>query len=116
MRLVRICWFWPLLLFALASHAATNSIPRETVQAAETLLGLDFSDAKIDMMLPGLKGQLADYQAIRAFPLSNSVFPALQFNPLPNGFKFETVRKRFRLGSPGKVRLPVNADELAFYS
>jgi Asp-tRNA(Asn)/Glu-tRNA(Gln) amidotransferase A subunit family amidase len=101
---------------ALSAPAATNTISREDVQGAETLIGLDFSDSKIDMMLPGLKAQLADYRAIRAFPLSNSVFPALQFNPLPMGFKFETERKKFRPGSPGKVRLPANPNDLAFYS
>ena len=38
------------------------------------------------------------------------------FNPLPVGMKFETVRKKFKMSSPGKVKLPANPDDLAFYS
>lgn len=120
MHLPHLSLYWLALSFititTAPARAATNIITRENVQAAETLIGLDFSDAKIDMMLPGLKSQLADYHALRAFPLSNSVFPAMQFNPLPSGFKFETERRKFRPGSPGKVRLPANPDDLAFYS
>jgi len=94
----------------------TNSITQEDVSAAEKLIGLDFSDSKLDMMLTGLKGQLEDYEAMRSFPLSNSVFPAIQFNPLPTGFKFEQKRKPFKRDSPKKVMLPANMEELAFYS
>ena len=116
MRSPTIFWFCSLLLISSLTRAATNNISLDDVRAAETLIGLNFSDSKLEMMLPGLKNQLADFQAIHAFPLSNSVFPALQFNPLPIGFKFETERKRFRPASPGKVRLPANPDDLAFYS
>ena len=83
---------------------------------AEKLFGFDFSDSKIDMMLPGLKEQLRDYEAMRKFPLSNSVLPAMQFNPIPVGMKLETKRKKFKLSPTAKVRLPENMDDLAFYS
>lgn len=106
------------LAVATAAHCQTNTnaITHETVVEAEKLLGLDFSDAKIDMMLPGLKNQLGDYEAMRKFPLSNSVLPAIQFNPVPVGMKIDTARKKFKLSPVGKVKLPKNMDELAFYS
>lgn len=94
----------------------TNTITRETVSEAEKLIGLDFSEAKIDMLLPGLKEQLKDYEAMRRFPLSNSVLPAMQFNPIPVGMKLETKRKKFKLSPAPKVKLPENMDDLAFYS
>jgi Asp-tRNA(Asn)/Glu-tRNA(Gln) amidotransferase A subunit family amidase len=53
---------------------------------------------------------------MRRFPLSNGIPPALQFNPLPVGFKFETPRRQFKASPPGQVKLPPNLDELAFYS
>jgi Asp-tRNA(Asn)/Glu-tRNA(Gln) amidotransferase A subunit family amidase len=110
-----------LLAFLLVPTAAfcqtdTNAISRQTVSDAERLIGLDFSDAKIDMMLPGLKNQLNDFEAMRKFPLSNSVPPAMQFNPIPVGMKFDAKHKKFRLIPAGKVKLPQNMDELAFYS
>jgi Asp-tRNA(Asn)/Glu-tRNA(Gln) amidotransferase A subunit family amidase len=106
-----------LLMAAGACFAQTNNaITRKTVRDAEALMGVDFSDAKIDMMLPGLEGQLGNYEAMRQFPLSNSVPPAIQFNPLPVGFTFETARRKFKPGPQPKVQLPANPDDLAFYS
>ena len=93
-----------------------NPITRQVVVDAEKLLGLDFSDAKIDMMLPDLKEQLGRFEALHRFAFSNDVPPALLFNPIPVGMKFETHRRKFKLSPPGKVELPANLDELAFYS
>ena len=94
----------------------TNLFSREDAQIVEKMFGLDFSDAKTDLLLPSLKGQLKNYQVMRRRPLSNGIPPAVQFNPLPIGFKFETTRKKFKASSPGKVKLPANLDSLAFYS
>src|SRR3954451_7079236 len=78
-----------------AADANANPITREDVQAAEALFGLEFSEAKEDMLLPGLKEQLDNYLTIRKFPLSNSVPPALSFNPVPVGMKLPTGRSSF---------------------
>jgi Asp-tRNA(Asn)/Glu-tRNA(Gln) amidotransferase A subunit family amidase len=107
---------WLVLPLAALGQTNTNVISREVVMDAEKLFGFDFSDSKIDMMLPGLKEQLRDYEAMRKFPLSNSVLPAMQFNPIPVGMKLETKRKKFKLSPTAKVRLPENMDDLAFYS
>ncbi len=110
-----------LLLVCLATVAAfgqtnANSITPETVVAAEKLVGLEFSEREIELMLPGLKGQRDDYEALRRLPLSNGVPPAIQFNPLPVGFKFETKRRKFRPSPLPRMKLPENPDDLAFYS
>jgi Asp-tRNA(Asn)/Glu-tRNA(Gln) amidotransferase A subunit family amidase len=111
-----------LLAFALilssAASGQTNQTPitREAVANAERLIGLDFSETKIDMMLPGLKEQLGKFEALHRFPFSNTVPPALLFNPIPLGMKLPTGRSKFRMSPPGKVRLPANRDDLAFYS
>jgi Asp-tRNA(Asn)/Glu-tRNA(Gln) amidotransferase A subunit family amidase len=98
------------------SQTNTNSVSREAVIEAQKLIGLDFSEAKIDMMLSGLKGQLQDFEALRKFPLSNDVPPAMMFNPIPVGMKFERARKKFKMSPPGKVKLPADLNEIAFYS
>ena len=98
------------------SQTNTNPITREVVVNAERLFGLDFSDAEVDLMLPGLKSQRDDFEAMRRFPLSNSVPPAIQFNPLPVGFKFESQRRKFRASPSLRARLPANPDDLAYYS
>src|SRR5947207_13982606 len=109
-------FFCLLLATAVQGQTNTNLITREAVQDAEKLLGVDFSEAKIDMLLPGLREQLGKFEALRKFPLSNSVPPALLFNPIPVGMKFDAQRKKFRMSPPGKVKLPANPDDLAFYS
>jgi Asp-tRNA(Asn)/Glu-tRNA(Gln) amidotransferase A subunit family amidase len=98
------------------SQTNTNTITGETVAEAEKLLGLDFSDSKIGMMVSGLKNQLSDFEAMRKFPLSNSVLPAMQFNPIPIGMKIDTKHRKFKISPAGKVKLPENMDDLAFYS
>jgi Asp-tRNA(Asn)/Glu-tRNA(Gln) amidotransferase A subunit family amidase len=94
----------------------TNPITRQVVVDAEKLIGLDFSEAKIDLMLGDLKEQVGSFEALHRFAFSNDVPPALLFNPIPVGMKFETQRRKFKLSSMGKVRLPANLDDLAFYS
>ena len=105
-----------LCLLPAAVRAQTNGVTRETVADAEKLIGFDFSDEKNAMLLPGLRQQLRTLEDIRKFPLSNSVPSAMLFNPLPVGFQFETVRKKFRMSPPPKVTVPENMDDLAFYS
>jgi len=94
----------------------TNIFNREAADAIEKIYGFEFSDEKTDMLLPGLKEQLGNYTTMRRQALSNSIPPAMQFNPLPVGFKFETTRRSFKASSPGKVKMPANLDDLAFYS
>jgi len=93
-----------------------NPITRDVVRNAEKLFGLDFSDEKIDLMLPGLKDQLDNYEVMRRFPLSNGIPPAIQFNPLPVSFRFENQRRKFRASPTLKIKLPANSNELAFLS
>ena len=100
----------------LRAQTNTNAVSRETVSQAQKVFSLDFSDAKIDLLLGGLKEHLADFATLREFPISNSVPSAMLFNPIPVGMKFETVRKKFKTSPPGKVKLPADPDDLAFYS
>src|SRR3954470_19347401 len=98
------------LLLALAGYAqtttnsATNTITRAMVEDAQKLIDLHFSESKIDLMLSGLKSQRDDFEALHQFPLSNSVPPALLFNPFPVGFKFEKGKSSFQPSKVGKVR------------
>ena len=105
-----------LLAVSAQSQTNSNSIPREAVLGAEKLNRLNFSDEKLDLLLPGLKEQGDTFEALRKFPLSSEVPPAILFNPIPVGMKFEHERKGFKMSGPGKVKLPDDLNELAFYS
>lgn len=109
-----------LLCFGLGAFVQQQSlqspITRDIVASAEKLMGLQFSEAKRDSMLDGLKDQLDNYENIRKVHLPNSTPPAVLFNPIPVGMKFQNERKPFRMSPPGTVDLPANPDNLAFYS
>lgn len=98
------------------SQSTTNPITREVVANAEKLIGLEFSDEKREMMLDGLSERLNSYEVIRRQKISYTTPPAVLFNPIPVGFRFDTERKKPKWSSSGKVPLPANLDDLAFYS
>ena len=106
------------LAFQANAQTNTNSsrLTRESVIHAEKLIGLDFSNAKIDSMLGGLQGMPANYELLRKAGLSNSIPPALWFNPMPVGLKLDTTRRAPKWSSPGRVKLPSDENEIAFLS
>jgi Asp-tRNA(Asn)/Glu-tRNA(Gln) amidotransferase A subunit family amidase len=104
------------LLGAIYQSGDQNPITREMVVAAENLVDLHFNDAKRDSMLDGLKRNLESYQKLRALTIDNSVPPALAFNPVPAGMKFETKRKPFVMSPPPEISVPANIEDLAFAS
>src|SRR5262245_47613460 len=105
-----------LQLVSAGAQTNTNWIPREVVRDAQKLIGLDFPDAKLDQMIPRLKNQLDDYEALHKFPLSNSVPSAMMFNPIPVGMKLSHERSMFKARVAPNVKMPAREDELAFYS
>ncbi len=115
---MRVSIFIMTLCLPIAALSQTNHRPITTNDAhrAAALFSLDFSDAEIKMLRPGLEAQRRNYEAMRQLPLSNGIPPALQFNPLPVGFKLETTRKKFRPAPLPKIKRPQNLDDLAFYS
>ncbi len=95
---------------------SSNPITRDIVAAVEKLVGLQFTDAKRDSMLEGLNDNLVNFENIRKVPLPNNVPPAILFNPIPAGMKFEKERKPFRMSSVGRIDIPANPEDMAFYS
>ena len=100
----------------IAKVADSRPITVEVINQAEKILGIDFTDAEADSMINDLNDNRKDFESIRKVPLNNSVAPALYFNPLPVGFEFEKKYEPFKASQIGKVSLPVNKDELAYYS
>jgi Asp-tRNA(Asn)/Glu-tRNA(Gln) amidotransferase A subunit family amidase len=94
----------------------SDKITVEKISKAEKLLGLKFNSDDRNLMLPDLTDQKKNYENIRKVEIQNSVPPAVQFNPIPRGFKFETVRKPMILSRYESVRLPANLNDLAFMS
>ena len=102
--------------FITAPDDPKKPLTTDMAETASRLFGLDFSPAERDSMLDNLNDFRTDYDALRKIDLPNDVAPALYFNPLPAGFRMPAGPSSFRASVPGKVVLPVNRDELAFYS
>ena len=84
-------------MLAAQGHAPQTppKITKEMLVAAETVIGLEFNDAKRDLMLDNLNQALNGYAALRRVTVENSVIPALRFDPLLPGIKaLPSDRKR----------------------
>jgi len=87
----------------------------EDVRRAGSLIGLDFTDAELELMLGDVRDSLAGYATMREHSPGNEVFPATGLSPLLPGME----RRGVPLGFPDIIvdaRLPdpVPVEELAF--
>ncbi len=105
---------------ALASMAASASgdslrIKTDDIVGAEKVIGLEFTQAERDSMFQDLIDNLKSYLALRKVDIPNSIPPAMEFNPIPVGFKIETEKRPFAVTKARKLERPANLEELAFW-
>jgi Asp-tRNA(Asn)/Glu-tRNA(Gln) amidotransferase A subunit family amidase len=100
----------------LAFFLFSPKITKEQIDSAEKIIGLNFTDAEKDSMLDNLNEQLTNYENIRKIDLPNSIPPAIMFNPIPIGFQINHEQKPIKFSNYSNVKLPLNKDDLAFYS
>src|ERR1700716_2940675 len=105
---------FPGVLWAQAQGAV--KITKEMIEAAAAVADVPISDEYKQMMLDNLNEQAKGYEAIYALHIPNSVEPALLFDPVVNGAKYETERKAARLSATPNVSAPKKLEELAFAS
>ncbi|MBD1397999.1 amidase [Pontibacter sp. JH31] len=101
---------------AFVSKLADDKITAGILRNAQQVIGLQFNDAQLDSATTNLTEFRKSYQSIRQQPLTNDVAPALQFNPIPVGFRFEEKREKFEVERKKGIKLPQNRDDLAFYT
>lgn len=83
---------------------------------AAALAGLEFTDSEMQMMLPGVNDNLAQYEQLRSVELPNHIAPAWRFDPRPRPSQQPPVARR-----PVAVRphilppLPGDLEDLAFW-
>ena len=94
--------------------AGEGSINRETLAAAETLAGIELSDAERDLALAGLEELRRDYLTLRAVALDNSVAPALRFDPEVPGALTRLPAPVRRLSADHETALPDDEEAIAF--
>jgi len=96
--------------------AAPSRVTKDQVAAALKLLGLEFTDAQIEMMLPGVNRSLAGFESLRKVEVPLDTEPAYSFHPGLPGRTPDRGPARFhptvRRGPSGKTWKKV--EDLAF--
>jgi Asp-tRNA(Asn)/Glu-tRNA(Gln) amidotransferase A subunit family amidase len=116
----RAAWLaLPLVLFGVyraPAQSDTSRITKDKVEGTEALIGIKFNDAERDSMLDALKEDLRNYDSLRTIRIGNEIPPAIQFNPIPVGFKFQTQKRKLELSPVRGVKPPERPDDLAFFT
>jgi len=91
-------------------------ITTNVIHHAQSLLGLEFTEAEADSMIFDVTDNRRNFEEIRKVPINNEVAPAIAFNPLPIGFTFDKTPSKFIPSTNPNVKLPINKSDLAFMS
>lgn len=91
-------------------------ITLQMINQAERIIGLEFTEAQRDSMLPDINSNLASYENLRQYELDNSVPPAINFSPLVTGYQPDPADAPNEWRIPEDAELPENRDDLAWYS
>src|SRR5260221_496228 len=95
-----------------------NKITREMIDSAAALADVHISDDYKEMMLEDLNGYSECLETIYGLHIKNEVAPAVIFDPVLPGMKFETERRPARISAAPSVAgvAPKNLEDVAFYS
>jgi len=103
------------LLTACNSYKHPN-FSKKDVRKAQKVIGVDFSKTAIDTMYRYLGRNQAGYDSSRVYSIDKEVFPALLFDPHPDGFIIPKTQIPINWGETEQINLPADKEMLAFYS
>src|SRR5216684_5641762 len=96
-----------------------GKVTREMIDSAATIADVHIPDECKDMMLESLNDFSKGFDAIAALHMKNEVAPAILFDPVLPGMKFETERRRIKISAApatASSAVPKNLEDVAFYS
>jgi len=105
------------LTFALIMLICGSCIAQDTISSADLhkaakLLDLKFTDKEALMMMADLRDNAADYKKMHALPLNNNISMSLAQQLVAEKIKQEKIKWSYNR----KINLPINKNELAFFS
>jgi len=110
---------FPGVLWAQAQTQSAKKITKEMIENAAAIADVPISDEYKELMLENLNDHAKGYDEIYKLHIPNSVDPALIFDPVLPGIKFETERKPMRISAAPKIKVagaPGMAEHLEFLS
>lgn len=110
-------YFFPLLLIIMPALAvAQDTLTKRDIPAAERVLGLQFTNAERDSLFDNVKDNQHEYGKMRQFKLDNSVPLSTWQSPVLPGMRFNHKQNPVNWNITGNVVVPINTNDLAFYS
>jgi Asp-tRNA(Asn)/Glu-tRNA(Gln) amidotransferase A subunit family amidase len=107
----------PGVLWAMADEK--GKVTRDMIDSAATIADVPIPDEYKNMMLESLNDFKKNFDAIAALHIKNEVPPAILFDPVLPGMKFETQRRPMKISTAPAVTssgVPKNLEDVAFYS
>lgn len=105
-----------LKLLVFSQSPNKKEIDTSDIKSAEAIFGLNFNEAEREMMLDSLKRNLQAFVELRNVSLSNSIPPALIFNPLPaQGIRLEALKQPYSYPIDTSIQVPEKFENLAFF-
>src|ERR1700739_2846229 len=94
---------FPGVLWAQAEAQGAKKITKEMIDNAAVIADVPIADEYKEMMLENLNDHAKGYEEIYKLHIPNSVDPALLFDPVLPGVKFDTERKAIRIFKKSKI-------------
>jgi len=91
---------------------AQDSLSKADIKSGAKLLDVQFTDQEIEMMLADLKDNIYDFKKMHSLNLNNNVGMSIAQRLTPPLEKQEKIKWQY----DKKIKMPVNKNELAFYS
>ena len=107
--------FCVLLLVGCASKSA-YPFDRADIISAQKLYGVEFSDAKIDTMMGYLARNRASYDTTQSFNIQYNEWPAIVFDPLPDGFELPEDDESFLITDTTGISTLLDRERIPFLS
>lgn len=106
----------PGVLWAMADEK--GKVTRDMIDSAATIADVPIPDEYKDMMLESLNDFKKNFDAIAALHIKNEVPPAILFDPVLPGMKFETQQRAMQISTAraASSAVPKNLEHVAFYS
>lgn len=91
---------------------AQDSLSKADIKSGGKLMDIQFTDQEIEMMLADLKDNIIDFKKMHSLILNNNVGMSIAQRLTPPLEKQEKIKWQY----DKKILMPVNKNELAFYS
>ncbi len=102
-------------LISAVTHAQ-DTLSKKDIPAAARLFDLNFTQKEIDSMYAGVKENVGVYQRMHKQTLANNIAPTLSHSAILPGMVFNEKQEKIEWNIPKNTVLPVDKNELAWYS